>query len=159
MRSWGKFFAAFIIGVLAGASLTNIIIGVQIDNLHMSNQALQQQLSVSEKELQALKESLAEKKKQIITGIEVKVDFTGEKLTGYEESAARLMAEKRVEEWLEVIKGQEIDDLDYMLIPKIIDNREIDVEGIKFNLKVKMVVITKTVIIYLEAKPVVESAE
>lgn len=138
--------------------MTNMVIGKQIDNLHISNQALQQQLSVSERELQSLKESLDEKKRQIITGIDVKVEFVGEELTSYEESAATLMTEERVEEWLEVIKGQEIDDVDYMLIPKIIDGREIEVDGWKISLKVKLVVISKIIIVYLEAEPIPQSS-
>lgn len=158
MKKWAKYFVIFFLGVLAGASLTNMVIGKQIDNLHISNQALQQQLSVSERELQSLKESLDEKKRQIITGIDVKVEFVGEELTSYEESAATLMTEERVEEWLEVIKGQEIDDVDYMLIPKIIDGREIEVDGWKISLKVKLVVISKIIIVYLEAEPIPQSS-
>jgi len=158
MKKWAKYFVIFFLGVLVGASLTNMVIGKQIDNLHISNQALQQQLSVSERELQSLKESLDEKKRQIITGIDVKVEFVGEELTSYEESAATLMTEERVEEWLEVIKGQEIDDVDYMLIPKIIDGREIEVDGWKISLKVKLVVISKIIIVYLEAEPIPQSS-
>jgi hypothetical protein len=149
-----RYFVIFVIGILVGASVTNMVIGKQIDNLHISNQGLRQQLSVSERELQSLKESLEERKKQIITSIDVKVEFAGDELTSYEESSAILTAEKRVEEWLEVIKGQEINDVDYMLIPEIIDGREIEADGRKFNLKVKLVVITDAVIVYLEAKPV-----
>lgn len=152
-----KIFAAFIIGLLAGASLINAIIGSQLDNLHMSNQALQQQLSVSERELQALKENLAEKKKRIITGVDVEVELQGE-FTEYEESATKLMAEKKVEDWLELLKGREINDFDYMLIPKIIDNREIEVEGSKFRLQVKMVVIKENIIVFIKAVPVKEKA-
>jgi len=150
----GRYFVILIIGVLVGASVTNMMIGKQIDNLHISNQALRQQLSVSERELQSLKESLEKNEKQIITGIEVEVGFVGEELTGYEESSAILMAEESVEDWLKVIKGQEITDVDYMLIPEIIDGRTIQADGRKFNISVKLVVLTKTVIVYLEAEPV-----
>lgn len=141
-------------GVLVGASLANIVIGKQIDYLHMSNESLRRQLSISERELQSLKESLVQKKKQVVTGIEVEICFAGEKLTGYEESVAALTVEERVEEWLEVIKGQDLDDINYMLIPQIIDGREIDVDGRKLGLKVKLVVIAKSVVVYLEVKPI-----
>ena len=155
----GRYFVILIIGVLVGASVTNMMIGKQIDNLHISNQALRQQLSVSERELQSLKESLEKNEKQIITGIEVEVGFVGEELTGYEESSAILMAEESVEDWLKVIKGQEITDVDYMLIPEIIDGRTIQADGRKFNISVKLVVLTKTVIVYLEAEPVSANEE
>ncbi|MCF8012367.1 MAG: hypothetical protein K9L17_11925 [Clostridiales bacterium] len=144
----------FFLGILLGASLTNMIIGVQIDHLHMSNRSLQQQLSVSERELQSLKESLEEKKKEIITGIETVIKFSGEKLTEYEESSARITIDKQVEEWLKITKGQEIKKLDYMLIPEIIDNREIKIEGRSLGLKVKLVVVTQNLIVYIEAYPV-----
>ncbi len=155
----GRYLMILIIGVLVGASVTNIMIGKQIDNLHISNQALRQQLSVSERELQSLKESLEKNERQIITGIEVEVGFVGEELTGYEESSAILTAEESVEDWLKVIKGQEINDVDYMLIPEIIDGRAIQVDGRKFNLNVKLVVLTKTVIVYLEAEPISANEE
>ncbi|MTI82802.1 MAG: hypothetical protein FH756_02665 [Firmicutes bacterium] len=155
----GRYLMILIIGVLVGASVTNIMIGKQIDNLHISNQALRQQLSVSERELQSLKESLEKNERQIITGIEVEVGFVGEELTGYEESSAILTAEESVEDWLKVIKGQEINDVNYMLIPEIIDGRAIQVDGRKFNISVKLVVLTKTVIVYLEAEPVSANEE
>lgn len=157
MKKLSRWMAVFVLGMLIGASITNVLIGTQIDNLHISNQALQQQLSVSERELQSLIESQARaKRNQVVTSIRSSVEFKGGKITQFEESAARLMVEKQVDKWLEVIEGQEIDDLDYELIPEIINNRIIEVDGQKMVLKVKMVIVSQTVVVYLEASLVSE---
>lgn len=153
MKKWIKYWMILFLGVLLGASLANVLIGKQIDYLHMSNEFLRQKLSVSERELQAVQESLQQRGQQSVTGIDVKIDFATEKLTSYEESMITLTVEESIDQWLKLIKGQNIEDLNYMLIPQIIDGREIKVDGRQFSLKVKLVVIMETVVIFLEIKP------
>lgn len=145
--------SVFILGVIAGSAMTGISIGRQIDSLYIQNRSLKDKLAVSEKELVQLREKILEPKR-LVTKISTKVYFSGDcDFSEYEKSIIELTVEKEVREWLGIISGQEIDTINYLLVPTIVDNREIEVEGMRIRLKVNLVVISENVVVYLEVIP------
>lgn len=148
--------AIFILGIITGASIANAIAGETLDTLHMENRMLKQQLTTVENDLQQLEEK-KQTPQRVITKISISVDFPAESdLTDYEKNAAVLKVEQNVREWLKPVLGQDLETVDYQLIPRIVDHREIEVDGKKLSLKVEMVVISENLTVYTKLLPVKE---
>jgi hypothetical protein len=145
--------AIFIIGALSGAALTGVLIGNQVDALYIENRSLQDNLLVADKQIQQL-QTTQSVKKRVIRNISTYVSFAEKSdYTEFEKSTIELTVEKKVREWLDVISGQNVDEVNYQLVPGIIDNREMEIDSNKIRLVVNLVVISETVSIYLEVKP------
>lgn len=147
--------AFILLGMLLGASATNVLIGKQVDHLNLQNIALQHELIIASNEIKELSEITKKKKNQTIIGIETYLILASrEDLTDYDELAVKAEANDRVKKWLAPLIGQEISGLDILWIPNIIDNREIEANGNKFRLKSHLVVITEKITVYLKASKV-----
>lgn len=144
--------AIFILGLIVGSTATNVLLGHQVDQLFHTNQELEKRLETAESELEVLKKNLASREKKVITSIEPHVSFTKNGFSKYEKETLKLEIGKIVEEMLMPVKGQELNELDYPIIPQVIDQRLIEVDDKVFRLHVKTVVITEKLLIYLEAE-------
>lgn len=145
------FTAVFALGSMLGATLSGVLIGKQIDTLYIENRSLREKISAHEQEIKELKENSYSSYRRIITQINTNVSFNEKcAYTDYEKSTIELTVEKKVRQWLDVITGQEVESVNYLLVPGIIDKREIEVEGNKIRLEVTLVVISESVIVYLE---------
>ncbi|MFZ5647981.1 MAG: hypothetical protein ACOY30_10230 [Bacillota bacterium] len=142
----------FILGILLGSAVTNIHIGAQIDYLTLTNITLRDELADAERNLQKLKESSENKRKQTVTTVETFLLMDSrDDLSDYEELAVELEAEKKVKEWLNPLIGQDVSGIDTLLIPRILDNREIEVNGGKYRIRTHLVVINKKITVYVKA--------
>lgn len=147
--------AIFILGALTGAALTSVLIGDRIDSLYIENRFLQNNLLTAEKQVKQLQESSKPVKKRVISNINTHVEFDEKaNYADFEKSTLELNVQKNVHTWLGIILGQSIDEFNCLLIPNIIDNREIECENKRIRLKVKLAVISETVNVYIKAIPV-----
>ncbi|WP_347490925.1 hypothetical protein [Desulfoscipio sp. XC116] len=145
----------FLLGMITGAALTGIFIGKQIDDLSIKNRSLADGLAVAEKELEQLRQANETIHARVVTKISAHISFAEEcDYSEYEQSTIELTVEKKVREWLKIISGQELETINYLLVPRIVDNRELEVEGKKIRLKVLLVVLSEHVIVYLEIIPI-----
>jgi len=143
------------LGMIIGAALTGVFVGKQIDDLYIENRSLADNLAVTEKELEQLRKASEEMHTRVVTKISALVSFTEEcDYSDYERSTIELTVEKKVREWLQIISGQELETINYLLVPRIVDNREVEVEGNNIRLKVMLVVLSENVIVYLEVEPI-----
>lgn len=141
-----------LLGAIMGAGGLNMIIGAQVDHLTLANRILQEQLADSERELQKLKESTDRQKKLTITAVETYLLMDSrEELTDYDLLRVELEANKKVKEWLQPLIGQDAAGLDSLLIPRIVDSREIEADGNKYRLSTHLVVINQKVSVYVKA--------
>ncbi|KJS11155.1 MAG: hypothetical protein VR67_15560 [Peptococcaceae bacterium BRH_c8a] len=148
--------AIFILGIIVGASSTSVFLGETVDALYMENRLLKQQLATVEDDLKQLEEK-KQTPKRVVTKISTRVNFAAEcDLTDYEKSTAELKVDQNVREWLKLILGQDLDTVNYQLVPRIIDNREIEVDGKKIGLQVELVVISENLMVFIEVLPVKE---
>lgn len=148
--------AIFVLGIIVGASCTSVFVGDTLDALHMENRLLKQQLTTVENDLKQLEEK-KQTPKRVVTKISTRVNFSEEcDLTDYERSTAELKVDKNVREWLQLILGQDLETVNYQLVPRIVDNREVEVDGKKIGLKVELVVISENLMVYIEVLPVKE---
>ena len=146
--------AIFIVGVIAGASATGVFIGDRVDALYLENRVLKSQLTAAEKDIQQLRQQ-KRNPAGVVSKISSRVSFSQDcDFTEYEKSTVEMTVEKKLREWLKLVVGQELDTVNYQLVPRIVDNREIGVEEKKVRLKVELVVISENVTVYLEVRPV-----
>jgi len=148
-----RYLAIFILGFLVGGIYVNIRLGEQVDNLSQANSALRNELTDKQSELEQLKENAAKQNVQVVTAIQPTVSLPEDKLNRYEKMSVQLEIEKNIKNWLKSLLGQEVRSLNYLLIPEIIDGREIELENKKYQLKVKIVIITDKIIVYVDASP------
>ncbi|MEW6423716.1 MAG: hypothetical protein AB1523_03070 [Bacillota bacterium] len=150
--------ATFLIGLLVGGAGVNSLVGKQVDHLSLVNGTLREELAVKEKELEQVKENLKSRQKQVISALDVHVSLAaGKQASGYDQKKVQLFVENKVREWLQPVLGQEISALNHLLIPRVIDLRQVELDGVKYTLKVKLVVVGQRTIIYLEAAPAPEN--
>lgn len=142
--------AVFVLGVLCGASLSTVLMGSQIDALYIENMSLQENLLTMEKQVQQLRDK---PQKKVVDKIVGHVEFTSENdFNEFEKSIIKLTVEKNIREWLKPIYGQALAEVNYQLIPGVI-NREIEIDQIVVSLAVKMIVISELVEVWVEVQP------
>lgn len=147
-----KSLSLLVLGILLGAAATNVLIGQQVDHLTLANLTLRDQLADSQTELAKLRDNTKKKKKKTINNIETFVIMsTRAGLTDYDELSVNIEANERAEAWLAPLIGQEVEGLDVLWIPGVIDNREIEANGNKYRLKSYLVVIDEKITLYLKA--------
>lgn len=148
--------AIFTLGVIAGSAATGVFIGDRVDALHLENRQLKERLVAAERDLRQLEEQ-KQTSRRVVTKISSRVSFAEDcDFTDYEKSTVEMAVEKNVREWLKLVLGQDLETVNYQLVPRIVDNRELEVEGKKIRLQVELVVISETVLVYLEVRPVKE---
>ncbi len=141
-----------IIGILIGAGSANMIIGDQVDYLTMANKNLQDQLAEREFQLQKLNDASKQKKAHIITSVETYLSADSmEGLTEYDQLSVQLEANKKIKEWLSPLVGQDVNSIDSLLIPRIVDDRVIETGGNKYRLKAHLVIINQKISLYIKA--------
>lgn len=144
--------ALLLLGIILGAAGTNVLIGKQIDRLTLINITLQDQLEDLQEEINKAKEAPVKKRKHVVKAIETLTLLTSRQgLTDYDEMRITLEASERVEEWLKPLIGQDVNGLDTLWIPSIVDNREIEANGNKYLLRTYLVVINETITVYVRA--------
>ncbi|MFZ5634233.1 MAG: hypothetical protein ACOY40_15440 [Bacillota bacterium] len=154
MRAAGLYrsISLLIIGVILGSAGTTVYIGSQLDHITLANKELRDQLADAQQRLVKLKESSDLKKKHTINAVEtfLLMDST-EGLTDYDKLAVELEAGKKVKDWLNPIIGQDVAGLDSLLIPRIVDNREIEANGNRYRLRTYIVVVNQKTTVYIKA--------
>ena len=154
MRRFVFWMAIIMLGALLGAAFTGVLIGKQIDDLYIENRSLRDNLLTADKQIKQLQETHQPVKKKVISSISTYVTFAEESAyTDFEKSTIELTVEKNIREWLGVISGQDVDDANHLLVPGIVNNREIEIENKRIRLAVNLVVISETVCVYVEVIP------
>ncbi|MBZ4686741.1 MAG: hypothetical protein PWQ96_1032 [Clostridia bacterium] len=148
--SFLKAGAIFIIGVIIGAAALNAVIGKKLDELYRENTELKEDLSATKSELEEVQTSL-KKRRYTVVSIDPVITFKDE-LTEYEKETATLEIQKNIKEMLKNLIGKEVGKLNYFLIPTVVDNRVIEIDGKSYKIKVSMVVVTQKIIIYTDVK-------
>jgi hypothetical protein len=146
LRVWGS----LVLGVLIGASFMAVHTSRQIEQLMYSVRVLNEELATVRQEAEELRTSLSTEKQEVVTGIQVDIHFTDD-LTAHEEREARLAIEKKVKEWLEPLYGEELNNLNPRMVPRIIDGREVQVEIKNFQLVTSIVFVSEEILVCLDA--------
>lgn len=141
-----------ILGILLGSVATNMYIGLQLDQLFFENSNLRDKLADADSKLEKLNESSNNKKKLTITELEVSLIMDSAKgLTDHDQLVLEAEVNKKVKYWLQPLIGQEVVGLDSHLISRIVDRREIEVNGNKYSLMTYLIVVNQKTTVYLKS--------
>lgn len=147
-----KTLSLLILGIIMGASATNIYMGMQLDYLTLTNKSLQDTLAEAERQLQSLKESSEIKNKNSITGFDIFLLLDSrEGLTDYDQLTLEYEVDKKVKEWLTPLIGKNISEVDALLMPRIVDSRDVEANGNTYRLRTYLVVVNKKTSVYIKA--------
>lgn len=152
MKGLLRVMAPFILGVLVGATLMTVHNGRQIEHLMYTVRLLNEELTAVNQELESVRENLSDERRRVISTIKVDVRLPPD-LTSYEERSARLEIEKTVKRWLEPLYGQDTDTLNFVIIPQIIDGRDVAVDGRNYRLETRLVFVGEEMIVYVQGTP------
>ncbi len=146
-----RLISMLILGLLIGSSTTILLIGSQVDQLNLEKEGLEHRLSACEDENTKLQESL-QKRKLVVTSIEPIVTIENDDLTSYERESYTLEITKIIKELLNPLNGKEIEDIDYTLVPEVLENRIVTVDGKNFRLHVNTIIFSQKVIVVVKAR-------
>ncbi|MEW6573597.1 MAG: hypothetical protein AB1374_08205 [Bacillota bacterium] len=144
-------FACFTIGILVGAAVLNLLLGQEIERLTYKTRVQQDELAEASRELNELRASLEAKRKRCVRGFDVKIILAGD-LTEIEKRSVRIDIEKEVEKRLNPLMNRELATLNHWLIPGMLNERVVAVEGREFELHVETIVVSETLSIIVRAK-------
>lgn len=143
--------ASFIIGLMAGAAALNLVSGLHLDRAELEIQQLSAQLAEKSEQIKALEEAVAQheaSEKLGITEIEVHVSFKDPKLN---DELNSLEIGKTIKNLLKTLRGREVSTVDPILLFNIVDGRLIQVSDTEFIVTVKSVLVSKKLILHVEA--------
>ncbi|MEW6447965.1 MAG: hypothetical protein AB1426_07750 [Bacillota bacterium] len=146
-----RYLACLTLGILAGAAAMTVNLGDEIERLTYQTRTLEDELAEANQELEKLKASLEAKRKRCVRGFDVKTVLTGD-LTGIEKRGIRIELEKEVEKRLHPLMGRELATLDYWLIPGMLNERVVAVDGREFELHADTIVVSETLGVVVRAK-------
>lgn len=129
--------AAFILGLILGSSIINLIIGAQLDQLLYEKKKLVATTNNQQTKLNKLQESLAHRKKPVIQNLKINITNQLDKHT-------QQQLEEKSFELLNSLIGREIAKIDAQLIASTIENRIIKTENDNYKLNLNWLIIHPT---------------
>ncbi|MBM7854073.1 putative RNase H-like nuclease (RuvC/YqgF family) [Desulfohalotomaculum tongense] len=151
-----RLLAAVLMGIILGSSGMNLYISRQFEELTAKNRTLEEELKTARNDVEELRKRLEkQEQRKEITDIKPNVRLEAEEkdnLPSFEAISVKLNGQKKIKQLLLPLKGQEIKNVDYSLIPRVIDGREFESEGRRYVLKVDIIIITNELHVYATAK-------
>ena len=150
-----RLLSAVILGLILGATGLNAYISKEFEALSAKNKELEKELKDTSDDLVEITLRLEQQQREkIINDIKASVSMAQEydKLPSFEQTSIKLDGEKKINDLLSSLKGQEIKNINHYMIPQIINGREFESEGRRYILQINIVVVTEEINVYAEAK-------
>ncbi|HUW64575.1 MAG TPA: hypothetical protein VMW83_07740 [Spirochaetia bacterium] len=101
-----RLLAAFLVGILVGGAMVNVLLGQQVDRITLVNDSLKDELASKKNELEQLQKNLATSRLQKIMAVEAYVTIAnGKDIPELDKTKGRLMMENTVRDWLQPLLG------------------------------------------------------
>ncbi|MDA8234896.1 MAG: hypothetical protein M0Z31_08890 [Clostridia bacterium] len=146
-----RLLAALITGAILGAAGMTALTGRQINHLQTQNTRYLDQISTLTQETNTAKEKVAALQKRAdhkhqVTKVTVQVTLREP------DELTRLALEKEIRRYLEKqFLQREINSLDPLVIPEVVDERTFTVEGESYRVKALTTLVSETIIMHVEA--------
>ncbi len=138
-----QLLAAFILGVIFGITLFNLLISPELDQLLFEREELKSTIDTQETKLNKLEESLAQARHRIIQNLEIKLPDTLDK-------HLKQKLKQDIFELLKSLIGREIKKIDGSLLAETLDNRIVIVEKKNYQLDLNWFIIKNNSIFSFE---------
>ncbi|MGM0472367.1 MAG: hypothetical protein ACQEQI_08850 [Bacillota bacterium] len=142
-----RLLAAFLLGVISGALILNLITARQIDNLIYQNKELSNKIAAKDQQLQKLEENLAHRKWKVVQKVKVIVN------TDQNKHIKQQLTEK-LHNLLASIIGRQMNQIDGTLISNTIDDRIINIEGTNYEIDLIWLLLQQEAVIKVDASSV-----
>jgi predicted PurR-regulated permease PerM len=136
--------AIFILGIILGATLLNLSISHQIDRLILENKSLKNKLENQKKQVEKLNKNLKKQKEHIISSIKINIE------TDLNEHTEQELT-KKLNNILESLIGNELSEIDPLLIRNTVNQRFIHIEDKAYEVTFIYMILREETIIHLEA--------
>ncbi|MBP2073142.1 hypothetical protein [Thermoanaerobacterium butyriciformans] len=144
MNKITSFVSVFLIGVIIGGAIVNVVNGIVIEKISFERDAYKLNNAALNEKIEKLNESLKNQSYRVVTDIKPYVSNSDSKI--------RIEVEKYVNEKLKDIYGKQVEKINPDLIFNIFDGRILSIENKKVSLKVKHIVVSTTIEIYITAQ-------
>lgn len=154
MKRLARLLISFVLGGLVGAASVTALIGGQVDQLNNAKEALEEEISTLQGELEQIEKNISTRQELTINSIALEIKFQNVQLLPLEEETLKLNIEKQMKEILKNLLGKKIQGLNPFLIPLMLENRLIEAEGRHFRINVELIVLAEKLYLLLEAQPI-----
>lgn len=131
------FGAVFILGIIIGSSIINLIIGLQLDQLLYERKKLTAQVNNQQTKLKKLEKNLAQRRKPVIQNIKLIIESDLDKHTQHS-------LEEELFKLLNSLIGRKIKNIDTTLLSTTLEDRIINSEGVSYQLNLVWIIIHPT---------------
>ena len=136
--------AIFILGLILGATILNLFVSHQVDQLILENKSLKQNLDNKENQIKKLNKNLKKQKRHLISNIEIILETDLNKHTQQE-------INKELNKILDSLVGKELSEIDPLLIKDSINQRYIHIEDKAYEINLVYMILKEEFQIYLNA--------
>ncbi|MBM7622586.1 hypothetical protein [Sporohalobacter salinus] len=143
-RELYQLLAAFILGVIVGGLIINLITARQIDQLIYENNELTNKIQTKNNELKKLEESLANRKWKVVQNIKIIIETE-------ENKHIKQKLKEKLYELLKSIIGRQMNKIDGTLISNTIDDRVILVDDTNYKINLIWLLLQRETIIKVKA--------
>ncbi len=141
-----RLIATFILGILWGATLTVPLVGRELEQLAVEKEQLELKTREQANTIKELEKNLRSQSWLSVREVQV--------LVNYPDSVLRLQVEKTLAPLLEPYIGRDARDLDPVSLFHLFDQRVITIEGSKYLVKARAVLVSNRVTAYIVPVPV-----
>ncbi len=149
-----QIISALLMGIIIGSAGMSLHISRDFEELTADNHLLREELESKQADLEEMKKYLyKQQQKKVITNITANVDIDQQlnDIPSFEAASIQSAGKKKIQELLEPLLYQEINNVNYKLIPRIIDGREFTCDGKRYILKTDVVIIVDELQIFATA--------
>ncbi|WP_353894094.1 hypothetical protein PRVXH_000869 [Proteinivorax hydrogeniformans] len=133
-----------LIGVLAGAVISQILQGRIIDELYIEKKQLQTHVVELQNTIDRLEDSQLKKQVLVVRELEVFLE--------YDDEVIALELKGRINELLNNLIGEEVDSINPNLVRNIVHNRTFVIEDRRYKSSLDMLIIAETTKVYIHAE-------
>lgn len=139
-----RLLAAFLLGLIIGALILNLIMAQQIDKLIYDNKKLNDKIESKNNELKKLEKSLAQRKWKVVQKIKIMVETEENKHIKQE-------LESELYQILKNIIGRQMNKIDGTLISDTIDDRIIIIDDTNYEIDLIWLLLKEETIVKVKA--------
>lgn len=146
-KNFSVYLSGFIVGMIAGALLWNLLLAGKVDGLYKRSRYLESSVEDYKTKLEKLEKSQTELEKEpTLKNIVVEI--------GLEDELERMVLEQAVKQKYDMLLGKKIKEIDLDLVIQVVDNRIFRTDQYQYQLHVDRLTLTSTLVLWISVKEI-----